>query len=455
MLVVIKNSEIIAVDKEFLQTTNTSLHSLSNMINTINLQLSSLQNETITLNNLNFSVKEIELVSSENLKIFDLTLEASTAQNEQPEQETIPPLMSEQELSSPENEQIEQEIIPTLIPEQESSTAQNEQPEQETLPPLMPEEEKIEESFLPKLETESFGDIKADLLGGTTSETEEKKSEFKPTPVIQTEETIKISEEESTPSENEPKLNIDIKPEPEEAHTDQKPELKTDQSPSISIDTKQPEEINEHSLSTFEEEEIEISFEDDLEEIREILENKTSFDEAVNTELKKASDELGIDLNELEEWYKQLIEQIKDEKKTIYKNLEQKNYNNLHESYHKLKGAALNLRLSKIALILKKLDELSKDKESIEKIKQITDEFYNLIENRQPAKTTVDKETQKEKTVSEKPDKIIESIIIETIKNYLKTQNEAQFEKDKKYIEKLLNVKINSIEDLENIIKGQ
>jgi len=203
-----------------------------------------------------------------------------------------------------------------------------------------------------------------------------------------------------------------------------------------------------------EEREIEISFEDDLEEVREILSSsKNDFNNAIINELKKASDELGIDYNELVTWFNQLIEQIKGEKKHLYKYILTKNYNSLHESYHKLKGAALNLRLSKIAIVLKKLDELSKNQEDIEKIKLITDDFYKLIEN-DSVEIQQTKENGQKNQTSDKPDKFIEDIVLQTIQTYLQTQNEAQFEKDKKYIEKLLNTKIDSIEDLQNIIKG-
>ena len=397
MLVITENNQIVSIDKKLLNLTNTDLYTISNIVNTLDLQLSSLKNEEIEINDLSFNVKEIDTISINDIKIFELIIKET-------------------------KETLQEESTPLEVPKIEI--------------PITNEE------VLPKIEENDLSNIKADLLG-EKEKLISKEETFIPTEEIniysvnvenETNDTDIQTIEENIEKKEEP-LNIDLKTETEKETAEV--EKKTEEKPQ-----------KETEFKTYEEEEIEISFEDDLEEIREILENQNAFNETINEELQKASEELGIDIKDLEEWYQQLLEQIKDEKKTIYKNLDKKDYGSLHESYHKLKGAALNLRLSKIALILKKLDELSKNKDSIEKIRQITDDFYNLVENK-PVKQPI-KPTKKNKS-----DKIIESIILETIKNYLKTQNYEQFEKDKKYIEKLLNVKIDSIEDLQNIIKGQ
>ena len=187
-------------------------------------------------------------------------------------------------------------------------------------------------------------------------------------------------------------------------------------------------------------EEIEISFDNELEEIREFLSNNKEFENLIHKELQKASEELGIEYEQLIEFYNQLIEQIKEEKEYIHQYISQKNYENLHKSYHKLKGAALNLRLSHLASILKKLDELSKSKEDIEIIANITNDFYKIIEQKQTKEKNIKKEQ-------------INDTILKVIQNYLTNQNEKDFQKDKKHIEKLLNTKLSSLEDLKKIIK--
>jgi sensor histidine kinase YesM len=47
----------------------------------------------------------------------------------------------------------------------------------------------------------------------------------------------------------------------------------------------------------------------------------------------------------------------------------------------------------------------------------------------------------------------IKNFVLNTIRYYLETQDEKKFQKDKKYIEKLLNINIDSINDLENVLK--
>jgi len=375
MLVIVENNKITGIEKNLLSVLETDLNSLSDLINTLNLQLSSIQNTLLNVKDKRFSVNEIEILSAKNIKVFNLKLET---------EETV-----------------------------QSSDFISQEPEIKAV------EETAHEPVI-------------NLINEV-----EKAEDFLVVP--------QIEHEEETPS-----LNIGIIEEKEkykETEQEQKPENKL-----IDFDEEKIE-FEAHKIEKIpetqqpESEIIEISFEDDLEEVIEILKNKKEFNSSIETELKKASEELGIDYNELKNWYEQLIEQIKDEKALIYKYINQKDYNSLHKSYHKLKGAALNLRLSQIALVLKKLDELSKNKEDIEKIKLITDDFYNLIENKATAPTE-----QSESTDSK--DKHIEDIIIKTIQTYLNTQNEAQFQKDKKYIEKLLNTKIDSIKDLQKIIKG-
>ena len=251
------------------------------------------------------------------------------------------------------------------------------------------------------------------------------------TPSIQSDETTKTNDID-IPLTDQPKVS----PEPKKIKLET-PSIQLDETPKANdIDTP----LSEQPKVSSEPKEIEISFDNEIEEIKDLLSNNKEFEKIVHKELQKASEELEIEYEQLLELYDQLIEQIKKEKEYIYKYISQKDYDKLHKSYHKLKGAALNLRLSHLALILKKLDELSKSKENIETISNITTNFYKIIEKNQPTQENIKKEQ-------------INDIIIKVIQAYLITQNEKDFQRDKKYIEKLLNMKLNSLEDLKQIIK--
>jgi HPt (histidine-containing phosphotransfer) domain-containing protein len=382
MLLILENSKIKGIDKKLLNLLKIDLNKLAEIINIIDLQIDSLTSKPLKINEYEFEISEIEILSLENIKIFELTLKEKSE-------------------------------------------------------PLKTQNINTEEfSFEPKIESD---------------QTIEPEISLQPNEEISIEPQISIEEpkEKTQPNEEfsfEPKISQEEKPQADTENS------LFEEKNLINQTIQNTEELIKDQNDTSEE--IELTFEDDLAEIRKILQLSTNeFNNLINQELQKASDELGISLNDLTQWYKQLIDQINNEKSTIYKYIKKEDYENLHKSYHKLKGAALNLRLSQIALILKKLDELSKNKEPIDKIKHITDDFYNLIEHKGENKIQI--QTPKKETIEKiKKDKFIEDIILQTIKNYLNTQNEAQFQKDKKYIEKLLDMKINSIEELQNLIKG-
>ncbi len=192
------------------------------------------------------------------------------------------------------------------------------------------------------------------------------------------------------------------------------------------------------------EEEIQISFESNHSEVDEILSlNKEEANKLIADELHKAAEDLGIDYKTIYDLYIDLLKQFKDEKKAFYNAIEKEDYNSLHKIAHKLKGAALNLRLSKLALILKYIDEESKAKKPITEIKFLVDKFYDFVNK-----------IDKGDSIKEIPESI-KNLILLTIQNYLTTQNEKKFKKDLKYIEKILNIKINSLEDLQDLIKDQ
>jgi HPt (histidine-containing phosphotransfer) domain-containing protein len=200
----------------------------------------------------------------------------------------------------------------------------------------------------------------------------------------------------------------------------------------ISIETKKPEIT-----------EISITFEDEFTEIENMLNlSPQEAQKELEEELQRAAKELSIDYNTIFELKEELFEMFKNEKSDFFKAINNKKYDEIHKIAHKLKGAALNLRLSNLALILKKIDELSKSKTDIHKIEYLTEKFYKFlekIENIEKPKPKISKE--------------IKELILKTIDEYLSTQNEKKFKKDLKYIQKLLNIKIESIEELQQIIK--
>ena len=262
-----------------------------------------------------------------------------------------------------------------------------------------------------------------------------KKSEFNiEQPLLETELSILPREEPSLKIE-EPKLEI----------SKLEGETKIEEIPQINLEKSltQPEIQISHTEEEIKpinlEEEIKISFESNLEEINKILSlDKKQANELIKEDLKKASEDLSIDFQMINELYKDLLNQIKNEKKSLYEAIEKQDYEKIHKIAHTLKGAALNLRLSNLALILKNIDEESKTKKPIEEIKFLVDKFYDFVNK-----------LENKKDIPEN----IKNLILITIKDYLASQNEKKFKKDLKYIEKLLNTKINSLEDLQELVK--
>ncbi len=200
-----------------------------------------------------------------------------------------------------------------------------------------------------------------------------------------------------------------------------------------------------------ENEEITLTFNDEFEEVNNILSLDTKeAKELLEKDLQKASQDLGIDINTLHELFHTLLNQIDENKDKFYNELKNSDYENLHKTAHLLKGAALNLRLSNIALILKTIDEESKKNTLIEKIKYLIDNFYKFIDRIKDNKKSTTTKPKSKKDIPE----YIKELIIQTIKDYLATQNEKRFKKDLKYIEKLLNIKISSVKELENLVKS-
>jgi len=319
MIVVFKDNKVIAIDKKLLQALNVSLEEINKVLSTLKLSLSALNNSNIKIENKMFHIKEIDLLSIEDIKVYELEI----AEEKTETKEELPPLG--------------EDLLKTETKEE--------------LPPL--------------------GE---DLL-----------------------------------------------------KTETKEEL-----PPLG--------------------EIQITFGDEFEEIRELLEmDEKATAKLFKEDLEKASQDLGIDLPTLEELSKELIKQIEESKSKFQKALSKADYELLHKTAHSLKGAALNLRLSNLALVLKAIDEKSKAHADIEELKTLIDKFYELVEKIKPV-IYKDSSTQ---YIDIKIPEEVKILINKTIQRYLTTQNEKQLQKDLKYIQTILGVEINSFEELKSLIKGQ
>ena len=288
--------------------------------------------------------------------------------------------------------------------------------------PIKIKQYSLEITELPILSIEEIKIFKTKILPSTQPEEFSLNETIKPLDIeIQpTEESIKIEPQE-----------INLHP------TTQKIDIQP-----INIDLPKPPK--EEKIEVVKEEFISISFEDEFSEIEKLLNlPKEEAYKEIEKELNQASKDLDIDLQTLNELKNELFEMFKTEKENFFNAIEKKDYEEIHKIAHKLKGAALNLRLTNIAMILKKIDEISKQKSDIHKIKYLVEKFYEFLK-----KIDSIKESKKVKIPPE-----IKALILQTIQNYLNTQNEKQFKKDKKYIEKILNVKIDTIEDLQKIVK--
>ena len=217
---------------------------------------------------------------------------------------------------------------------------------------------------------------------------------------------------------------------------------KTIPTPQINIETNTQEEIQPKEIS--------ITFDDEFEEIEKILSlNNEEAKELILEDLQKAANDFEMDIDSIKELYNDLINQIETNKNAFYNAIEQKDYEEMHKISHSLKGASLNLRVSNLALILKTIDEKSKEKISFEKLELLVNNFYTFVDKVKTLEVQTD--TSNKNEIPE----FLKELILDTVKNYVATQNDKKLKKDLKYIEKLLNTKINSIEELQDLIKAE
>jgi len=347
MIVVFQENKIIAIDKNLLNMFDSDLMHLSEIISPIELNISSLKNETINILSKNFKISEIPLLSINNIKAFDLSLEDLTQTN----------LFEENSINKPVKESfsLEEELQQNLT--------------------------NFPDNLIDKSQNENI--------------------------------EIPVQLENKKETENE---------------------------------TFTPREENK---------EIVISFEDEFDEISKILSlSNNEAKELIKKDLQQASKDLGIDIDTLEDLFKTLLVQINENKEEFKKAINEKNYESLHRIAHSLKGAALNLRLSNIAIILKTIDEQSKQQVPIENIEHLVEQFYHFIDKLTLDNTNNEKNNETfNNSQNIQISEPIKNLIIQTIKNYLSTQNEKKLKKDLKYIEKILHTKINSFDDLQKLVK--
>jgi len=105
-------------------------------------------------------------------------------------------------------------------------------------------------------------------------------------------------------------------------------------------------------------------------------------EEEIKKDLEQASKDLSINPQMVEEFFIDFKQQLKDEKEIFKNSIKNQDYETLHKSAHKLKGVALNLRLNKFAELLKKADELAKEKADTSKIETILNNIYDVIEDK-------------------------------------------------------------------------
>lgn len=110
--------------------------------------------------------------------------------------------------------------------------------------------------------------------------------------------------------------------------------------------------------------------------------NKTKEDikKAVNEEFEKASKELSIDMETLESFFGDIITQLKTGKKSVYKALEESDYDKLNSFAQKLISSLLNLRMTNLAEIFITLDNMLVVHEDISIIKRLVEKIYENLD---------------------------------------------------------------------------
>ena len=386
MTVIFKDNQIQAVDKKLLEILECTLMDISAKISKLDLALNSLTNNTIQIDNKHFRVKQIETISIENFYIYQLQQTDSTIE--------------------------ENNILSSLDNTSFDIKNSNEHVE--------------EKSSLQHIFSDDIKIISPDQQSNEISKSIPAEENINTSPIQHQEKNDETNKNKTFDKE----INEPLIPEPaKEENLENKNEIK--------ITEIKPED-----------EEISITFEDEFKEIENILslDNKEA-KELILKDLQKAAKDFDMDLDSIKELYYDLINQIKTSKDDFYNAIKEKDYEALHKISHSLKGASLNLRISNLAILLKTIDEKSKENISFDKLEFLVNNFYAFVNKIEDFDLNNTSNTQI-------PD-YLKELILATIKDYVSTQNEKKLKKDLKYIEKLLNKKINSIEELQDIIKAE
>jgi len=432
MIVATKNNKIIGVDKKLLDILNVNLENLSEKINIIDLSFSAMKNNLlIEIDNHIFKVEEINFLNLENIRLFYLKEE-----KEEIKEKTL--TKSEPEVSTPTENKTSSAIpeFDELIINGEDNFNQPQQPTQPQFQAHIHQQPTQTQSFQPEPQFSLDNELNMQSPSPLKEPEVSTPAENKTSSAIPEFDELIINGEDNFNQPQQP-----TQPQPQAYIHQQPTQTQSFQpEPQFSLD-------NELNVEPVKKQPIKLSFEDDFKEINELLElDKNEVKNKINEELQKAAEELGIDLDTIKELFEVLLEQYQENKAPFYEAIKNKDYETLHKIAHSLKGASLNLRLANLGLILKYIDEQSKERVPIEKMAMLINKFYNFVD-----KITDNDNTQLFENID--IDEYTKQLIKETIENYKITKNEKKLQKDLKYIKKILGVEVNSIEDLERLIK--
>jgi len=107
--------------------------------------------------------------------------------------------------------------------------------------------------------------------------------------------------------------------------------------------------------------------------------DKKEIESIIHEELHKASQELTIDEEMMQSFFNDIITQLKSEKNSFYKALEENDYDKMHSFSHKLRGSLLNLRMKELAEVFINLDNMIVAHEDVSLIKRLIGKIYDAL----------------------------------------------------------------------------
>ena len=180
--------------------------------------------------------------------------------------------------------------------------------------------------------------------------------------------------------------------------------------------------------------------------------------EEIQKDLEQASKDLGIDTDMLMEFFNDFKQQLLDEKDTFLTAIANNDYETLHKSAHKLKGVALNLRLTKCGDLLRTTDDLSKQQEDLTKISKLLNTIYAsltdrpILENIDSVNEDVDNTVlELDKELSLKDKKVLFKTLYDFVES-IKSLDESSLKEQLKAAYALVPLKsLNQLDDIEDI----